>query len=1005
MCRQNEYCLKINGKIVGGCYVFKGKKMHSRLFFCVLLVLTLYGFALSAVIYVDQHAAGSGSGASWVNASTNLQSALNTAHSGDSLWIAAGKYLPSSDATGSNTPADPRAKTFAIGPGVRLCGGFSGKETSIAGRNISLNKTVLSGDIGEPGVKTDNAYHVITAFADVVVDGIIVSDGWANGVNEQAQSAAVVKNGPLTIVGCTFENNGALFGGVMLLSDSLPVDVVATTFSHNEATYAGGVFDIAGSQVKLNCVNTLFTHNASGTLGNAVYNSGASPKFTNCIFRTDSSGAQTYGLYNDGGSPVVVNCVIYAENFQSSDAKSGSITAINSIWGTDRSCVSGSVKASNCCTGIYAYSGVGNIGGDPLFVNAEAGDFHCKAGSPCVDKADGAAAPPGDFDGRPRFDYPKVANFDSYYADIGAFECVTLNKAPVIAAIRYTPASIGDTLLLSLDSMTIIDSDNVYPKDFGLCNPGGNCAVILADAKFFKVVPTTTSGPTISITVRVHDLLDTSPVFTVSFPAKRRVVYVAANAQGFNNGTSWSSAMTNLKLAMQRASDISEIWVAKGIYYPATVDTPGAPRASSFILKKNGAPLYGGFAGTETLREQRNWKVNESVLSGDIGKKGDSTDNAFHVLIGADSALLDGFTITGGNADSDTSLISYCDSCGGAMINVQSSPRIINCKFTRNYAKGGGAIFNYWGSNPSIENCIFCFNQATSIVATTIPFNLGGGAIWNNWSSNPVITSCVFYKNSVTENGLGGAIYQYWSDSMKVINCTFFDNDGPSPKAKGFTVEWGKAIVRNSIFVGTAIANADSRGPTDIAYSCLPPNDTTQGTGNIYVNPLFIDTTKFDFHLKPASLCIDQASGTYAPPLDMDGLARFDNPSVKNADAWYADIGAYEWVAATGTPVNPRQDVSNFSFTTSSVRACASPYYLHYRIPASVNGVVCVEIAIFDAKGSLVETVLHENKSAGAYEAVWGGTNNRRIRSKNAAYVARLRAGDFTAARQLFIVK
>ncbi|HEX7510825.1 MAG TPA: hypothetical protein VF335_05965, partial [Chitinivibrionales bacterium] len=233
--------------------------MHNRLFFCVLLVLTLYGSVLSAVLYVDLHAAGSGSGASWVNASTNLQSALNTAHSGDSLWIAAGKYLPSSDATGSNAPADPRAKTFVIGPGVRLYGGFSGKETSIAGRNISLNKTVLSGDIGEPGVKTDNAYHVITSFADVVVDGIVVSDGWANGVNEQAQSAAVVKNGPLTIVGCTFENNGALFGGVMLLSDSLPVDVAATTFSHNESTYAGGVFDIAGSQVKLNCVNTLFT--------------------------------------------------------------------------------------------------------------------------------------------------------------------------------------------------------------------------------------------------------------------------------------------------------------------------------------------------------------------------------------------------------------------------------------------------------------------------------------------------------------------------------------------------------------------------------------------------------------------------------------------------------------------------------------------------------------------------------------------------------------------------
>ena len=50
------------------------------------------------------------------------------------------------------------------------------------------------------------------------------------------------------------------------------------------------------------------------------------------------------------------------------------------------------------------YTGIGNIGDDPLFADAEGGDFHPLTGSPCVDAGDSSAMQAGamDLDGSVR---------------------------------------------------------------------------------------------------------------------------------------------------------------------------------------------------------------------------------------------------------------------------------------------------------------------------------------------------------------------------------------------------------------------------------------------------------------------------------------------------------------------------------------------------------------------------------------------------------------------------
>lgn len=87
--------------------------------------------------------------------------------------------------------------------------------------------------------------------------------------------------------------------------------------------------------------------------------------------------------------------------------------------------------------------------------------------------------------------------------------------------------------------------------------------------------------------------------------ASASVIRVKADATGANDGSSWANAFASLTAALAAAQSGGEIWVAAGTYKP----TSGTDRNQSFMMAISVA-IHGGFAGSETERDQRDWKTH-----------------------------------------------------------------------------------------------------------------------------------------------------------------------------------------------------------------------------------------------------------------------------------------------------------------------------------------------------------------------------------------------------------
>lgn len=246
--------------------------------------------------------------------------------------------------------------------------------------------------------------------------------------------------------------------------------------------------------------------------------------------------------------------------------------------------------------------------------------------------------------------------------------------------------------------------------------------------------------------------------------APHGTLYVDGVATGSADGSSWANAFSSLQDAIDNAPPGSQVWVAAGTYTPSASSNGGSPdeRMVHFSLR-NGVEVHGGFTGTETLWEERDWQANPAILSGDIGVVGDISDNCYHVLFHPEdtnldsSAVLDGVTVTFGNADG-----AGVSGDGGGMFNYMSSPTLNNVIFVNNLADEGGGLFNDT-SSPALTNCTIGPNMADD-----------GGGLFNDYFSAPKLVDCSIVGNAAVWNG-GGVLNDYFS-APAMENCEISDN-------------------------------------------------------------------------------------------------------------------------------------------------------------------------------------------------------------------------------------
>jgi len=89
-------------------------------------------------------------------------------------------------------------------------------------------------------------------------------------------------------------------------------------------------------------------------------------------------------------------------------------------------------------------------------------------------------------------------------------------------------------------------------------------------------------------------------------------VFVNVSATGSNDGSTWENAFTDLQPALDATSLGDEVWMAAGTY-----TVPGDTMGISFEFPHD-LKLYGGFAGTETSLDQRDFETNLPIISGDL---------------------------------------------------------------------------------------------------------------------------------------------------------------------------------------------------------------------------------------------------------------------------------------------------------------------------------------------------------------------------------------------------
>jgi hypothetical protein len=352
-------------------------------------------------LYVDAGNTGVVDGLSWNTAWTSLADALAFASMKCSnvseIWVADGTYKP--DTGGSTDSAGSRYASFHMRTGLAVIGGFQGKsrpgggETSIGQRVLGGFPSILSGDVGTPGVDTDNSYNVVFAQdtdSSAVLDGFTIERGYQDGDGAgmyATDSSVTVRNctfrnnraggsagfnatgaisaptltncaffsntsvytaagagarggARVTVDGCTVHDCTATYGGALGVYDNSTLTVRGSLLENNTASSNSGAIDCYnGAALTVQDTTIRNNHALASGAGAAVVHTGCTGAFTNCSMTGNTCVGAGGAVWVESSQATFTGCTI--ENNTAGDGGGGLAAYGNSTLTVDTSTIRG----------------------------------------------------------------------------------------------------------------------------------------------------------------------------------------------------------------------------------------------------------------------------------------------------------------------------------------------------------------------------------------------------------------------------------------------------------------------------------------------------------------------------------------------------------------------------------------------------------------------------------------------------------------------------------------
>ena len=765
----------------------------------LFLVAVSAVMAQGKIYYVSPTGNGTADGSSWTNTMT-LTDALTAAKAGEQIWVQGFEQI---DAT-NKLYITPTTDGFTLKSGVQLYGGFAGTETSIndretLGKPYQLKyRTVLSGDIDMNDAvdntnlifpantkRTDNATHVLS-----------INMAPSSGGNNNTYPTVV--NG-FSIGGGQADGTDEKGGGIYIHGDNTNGGIFRIErcfFVNNYATQGGAIYVGAEVQNRNNnesLINQCVIYNNAAGERAAVVNAGG-------------------GIYLAGQATVVNSSIFNNENgglrLSTGSKVINSTVARNSGAGIDMIETVTDFSVFNVSNTIIWGNTLLSAENQPNFQNSayhEVTVTNTDAGTDGNHNVYVTKENRGDKDA-PMFDAPSVKT--SFDRDFNW---------------RQMAYPLWSWNVLEGSVMHDKGNDGAYQTTtYGDQDMGGNPRVdgtIDIGAYEFQKIPTS------------------------------RIRYVKPGGTG--DGSSWNNASGDLQKMIDELADnnpqnlAGEVWVAAGTYAPQSQLISGTAYSASFRMR-DGISVYGGFAGTETTKQERKkgtmpWDyTNVTILEGAYydhanlqwnNNKWTLTSDSRHVVWFAPMAnegafgrvtILDGVTIQGGYAQGGTGLDDFMTDRGAGVYMDGANAYLTNCVVKENYATGnGGGVYLkdgrvqtslIYNNNADADGgAVYVDNTGLvhrSMLANNSAYNGAGAYLHNEIESGTdhpeylILTTCVISNNTTRGNGAvycskGGVLMQNTITNNNCVTATDATDSKASQTGGIYIDEY--ALVLNSV--------------------------------------------------------------------------------------------------------------------------------------------------------------------------------------------------------------